>query len=471
MSLWLYCHFPQLLMDTVCRIHPVVDDYPLAFYDNGQTNKETIVQCNAKAVAAGVEKGQSIALAQSLVPELICRQYSMKKEAQALQQLADKLYQSVDKQVLFPPQGIAIAVESLLRLYQGMDPLVCHLQEQFQAFELDACLSLAYSPEAAQCLAQAGVEQLSTDRWDIHQALADLPVEQFGWNAKRVEKLKKTGIKTLQNLIQIPTAQIGKRFGNELVKALAVLRGEQKSSVHFYQPAERFYVSFDLVTEIERWQGLLFPLKRALKELEQFLYQRQKAIRQLDITLHHREQQQTLIPLRLASDSWRASQFLQFIQLQVDRYPLKQPVMALSLRADYLHELDSDSGQLLADASRHQGDLPDLLSRLQARLGERAVYSPALSSDFRPLLNEQKQQPGVPTTGSERIAKRPIWLLETPQPIDIQHWRLIDGPERLHTGWWDEDTTSRDYWVAKDNQQRTGWLFYQQQWFLQGWFS
>ena len=241
----------------------------------------------------------------------------------------------------------------------------------------------------------SSVEQLSTDRWDIHQALADLPVEQFGWNAKRVEKLKKAGIKTLQNLIQIPTAQIGKRFGNELVKTLAVLRGEQKSSVHFYQPAERFYVSFDLVTEIERWQGLLFPLKRALKELEQFLYQRQKAIRQLDITLHHRKQQQTLIPLRLASDSWRASQFLQLIQLQVDRYPLKQPVMALSLRADDLHELDSDSGQLLADASRHQGDLPDLLSRLQARLGERAVYSPALSSDFRPLLNEQKQQPGA----------------------------------------------------------------------------
>lgn len=480
MSLWLYCHFPQLLMDTLRRIHPVADDYPLILYQSVTTSndriKEQVLQCNKKARAAGVAVGQSQVLAQSLAADLICRAYDPDKESQALRKIADSLYKTIDKQVLFPPQGIAIATDSLVRLYQGIEPLICHLKEQFQAFELNASLSVGHTPAAARCLAEANCEQLSADSNDIHLALGTLSIQQLGWPIKRVEKLYKSGVKTLDDLWLLPVTQIGKRFGESVVADLMALRSPQdrtphKSSVEFYQPAETFFLSFDLVTEIEHWQGLLFPLKRALNELEHFLYQRQKVIRSLTITLYHREQQQTDIPLRLAVYNWRASQFLQLIQLQIDRYPLKQPVITLSLRADSLYDLDRDSGQLLTDAAQHQGDLNQLLARLQARLRNTAIYSPALNNDARPQMNEQRQAAGLFTTLPKRLLRRPLWLLSQPQSVDINRWQLIEGPERICSGWWDEQPFQRDYWIAKDSQQRTGWLFFQQQWFLQGWFS
>lgn len=475
MSLWLYCHFPQLLLDTMRRIHPAIDDYPLAFYQQQKKQKETIVQSNSKATEMGVEKGQTQVLAQTIAPDLICHPYCADKESHALQFLADRLYQSVDKQVLFKPQGIAIEVAALLRLYHGLEPLLKHLTDEFQGLRLTCSFSLANGLVAAQCLAMAGAEQYSADRRIIQQALGQLTIQQLNWPEATVEKLYKSGIRQLQQLWEIPAAQIGKRFGAGLVNDLSLLKGQQQPPYDYYRPAEQFFMSFDLVTEIGHWQGLLFPLKRALKELEDYLYQRQKVVHELEIRLHHRQQPHTTVKLKLASDSWRASQFLQLIQLQMSRHPLKQPVVALSLQAQRLYELNRQSGQLLTNSASHQGDLPELLTRLQARLGETALYSPSLSADLRPLLNERFVSAGSATAVADNSAipvKRPLWLLPQPEVIDIQQWSLIEGPERLETGWWDEAPYQRDYWLARDPEQRVGWLFFQhQQWFLQGWFS
>ena len=482
MSLWLYCHFPQLLLDTVCRIHAAANTVPLVYYlpadmsreRQGKAHREPIVQCNQLALDAGVELGQPQTLAQGLVSGLVCHRYNAEKEAQALRQLADGLYQTIDKQVLFAPKGIAIAVDSLLRLYQGLNPLLCHIKEQLQAFHLRFYMSLAYSPEAARCLSQAGCEQLSADKNAIHDALACLPVSTLNGSESRVEKLNKSGIKTLHDLWQLPAAQVGKRFGLELVEELLTLKSThtaESAAVSFYQPAQTFSLSFDLVTEISHWQGLLFPLKRALRELETFLYQRQKVTRLLDIRLHHRDNSSTRVPLKLAVDSWRASQFLQLIQLQVDRYPLRQPVIAISLTVEHLYELDRHSGQLLNDSAQHKGDLHELLARLQAKLGEKAIYSPAVTNDFRPLFNEQKKSAGSVTNIPIKNVKRPLWLLPQPEPVDIAQWRLIEGPERISSGWWDDKPMARDYWIASDPMQRLGWLFFEKEWYLQGWFS
>lgn len=476
MNLWLYCHFPQLLMDTLVRLNPTAKELPVAFFSSCARSREIIVQCNLAAATLGVEKGHTQALAQSFAENLICHQYQPEKEAQLLGLLAEKLYQSVDKLVLLEPKGIAISINSLLRLYQGVEPLWLHLASLFEHWQLQVSMSLGHSLEAAKCLAEAGAEQRCTDKELLLEVLGELSVTQLGYDEKTVGKLQKTGIQQLKQLWLLPPKQVGKRFGSQLVEQLSALKGELPAAVSFYRPKEHFSLMLDLVTEIEHWQGLLFPLKRALKELEEFLYQRQKALRQLTIQLHHRPQKDDLrvteVPLKLASDSWRASQFLQLIQLQMNRYPLPQPVIAITVSAQQLFDVSSSNGQLLADKAVQSEDLAELLNRLQAKLGNAAVFSPAIAHDLRPLYNEGKQAAGQDLLVPSVILKRPLWLLPTAERVDISCWRLLEGPERLQTGWWDGCAYDRDYWIAEDALQRQGWLFYQnQQWFLQGWFS
>ena len=53
--------------------------------------------------------------------------------------------------------------------------------------------------------------------------------------------------------------------------------------------------------------------------------------------------------------------------------------------------------------------------------------------------------------------------------------RILAGPERLETGWWDGGEVCRDYYVVETVQGQRAWAFCapgeQDGWMLQGWFA
>ena len=54
------------------------------------------------------------------------------------------------------------------------------------------------------------------------------------------------------------------------------------------------------------------------------------------------------------------------------------------------------------------------------------------------------------------VLQRPLWVLPEPEPLladsGVLYYqgplKLLEGPERLETGWWDDDGIARDYFVA-----------------------
>ena len=74
---------------------------------------------------------------------------------------------------------------------------------------------------------------------------------------------------------------------------------------------------------------------------------------------------------------------------------------------------------------------------------------------------------------------RPCWLLPRPYPLDDEAGapvygaplQLLSGPERIETGWWDDRPVSRDYYLARHDNGKRYWVFYDQRrsrWFLHG---
>src|SRR5690606_14768119 len=70
---------------------------------------------------------------------------------------------------------------------------------------------------------------------------------------------------------------------------------------------------------------------------------------------------------------------------------------------------------------------------------------------------------------------RPCWLLPRPIPLRDPRPRIVSGPERLESGWWDGEDARRDYYVIETSQGQRAWAFAppgeQGHWMLQGWFS
>jgi len=60
-----------------------------------------------------------------------------------------------------------------------------------------------------------------------------------------------------------------------------------------------------------------------------------------------------------------------------------------------------------------------------------------------------------------------LWLVEPPialsernnRPYLDSPMRLLAGPERIETGWWEQAPAQRDYFIAEDASHRLFWVF------------
>ena len=79
----------------------------------------------------------------------------------------------------------------------------------------------------------------------------------------------------------------------------------------------------------------------------------------------------------------------------------------------------------------------------------------------------------TPTTTN--AVDRPLWLLDPPRPANAKGFKLLDGPERIDVGWWEDDARALewDYFVAVAKTGARRWLYRdrEQRWYLHGYFS
>ena len=70
---------------------------------------------------------------------------------------------------------------------------------------------------------------------------------------------------------------------------------------------------------------------------------------------------------------------------------------------------------------------------------------------------------------------RPLWLLQRALPLRGPPPRILAGPERIESGWWDGGDTRRDYYIVQTRDGQRAWAFLMagtsDGWMLHGWFA
>jgi protein ImuB len=137
---------------------------------------------------------------------------------------------------------------------------------------------------------------------------------------------------------------------------------------------------------------------------------------------------------------------------------LPAPVRGLRLHAMDLPRFVPASRELFDPRPQQQVPWGQVRERLRARLGDHAVQGVGWRADHRPervadaCATVPRHVPPMP---------RPGWLLVEPSTMDEVPVRIVAGPERIESGWWDlaEADVRRDYYVVETDSGRRAWAY------------
>ncbi|CAK2434258.1 protein ImuB [Vibrio crassostreae] len=489
--LWLYLHFPSLQLDTLFNSNELgsneeAHEQPIIIVNE---EDHRVLQANQAALDSGITLDMGLGSAAALCHHLHVHPYSIELEKNKLKEIAQWAYLVTSDMALLPPNGLLIKASNMLSLYDGLDNYWHELKSHLETLNIQFNFATGYSPLSAILLGKQAINQATNNvqymkTWVNQQALSssELP-------PKQVERLNRVGINIVEELLKLPLQEVARRFDIDLVNYVGRLNGQFKHPIDFYHPPESFQQYLELLFDIENILFIEKPLLKLLNQLECFLKLRDRVAFELTLTLHLRDKDDHHVSFYSAQGDYLASKWANLTHLTLESLKITAPVQGLTLsltrhgepQMAYHDLFDGNTGTLAA---------LDLLSLLQAKLGQARIQTPKIQQDPRPEKANQYSLPTLSRTAKKgrdpqelnQQAKttnsinqqrlRPSILLPEPEVL-TENVTLSQGPERIVSGWWDGEKIIRDYFIAHSENGRWLWVFRtpDKQWFLHGLFS
>lgn len=484
--LWIALYLPALPLQLAQR--GTKDERPLVIAD-GPANRPLVLCANPSARDLGVKPGMTAAAARALAGELIMLPRHPNHEAQALHNLAAWAYQFTPGVVAHGPDGLLLDVAAALKLHKGLPNLLVRLRREMLELGYHAACGVAPTPGAAWLFAKARhtgrAVRTCTDHAALADRLADIPLDLFDWPQELLSQLAALGVRRIGQCRALPRDGFTQRFGRAPLLELDRVLGAVPDPRPCFTPPEKFSSHAEFGFEVNDALALLFPLKRLLRELEGFLHGRGAGVQQWHLVLEQSGRRATRITLGVVAPERNAERLLGLAREHLARTQLMAPVLALRVEADEFFAYDERSQSWLPDPQQTTQGWHHLIDKLASRLGEDKVSRLQSVDDHRPERSWRRTAAAGPRIQPLPLlqAPRPLWLLGTPrtlltrngQPLCQGQLRLIAGPERIESGWWDGRPVGRDYFVARNPHGETLWIYREHRhsaaWYLHGLFA
>ncbi|WP_228535766.1 Y-family DNA polymerase [Noviherbaspirillum malthae] len=497
--MWIASFLPQLPLDLAFR------RWPEALQDNLRSTLPIVIiesgrvgWVSAGAGQAGIVPGMSESGARTRSASVIPVSRDIEAEGRAVTEAALWALHFTPE-VAVRHSGLILNVAASLRLFGGVETIAQRLRNGLDELGLTANIAAAPTATAAWWLAQShdGIIAGDAQYADLVDSLPPTLIEPLMPHA---ESLKAIGCRTIGQFRRLPRSGIVKRFGKAVLTELDRCFGSEPELFTWYEAPERFCQRIELGARIETTELLLHSARRLLLQMTGFLSARFCAVTQFSLSLHHEtvrlgKSPTTRIDIKLGAPSRDLEHLTLLMKEHLAKLVLESSVVEMTLSADALEERAAPNNELFPTATSQSEMLGRLIERLTSRLGPDAVTRIAISADHRPEkctvhaapVPVKGARPPSPLSGAS-FPPRPTWLLKDPIPLITRHnrpfygaeLRLLIGPERIETGWWDDEVIQRDYFVAlNESCHLVLWVFRarisiddeEPGWYLHGFFA
>ncbi|NYH47637.1 Y-family DNA polymerase [Xanthomonas arboricola] len=471
--LWACILLPQLALDAVLR-RLEEPDAPLALVE-GPAQLRSLHSVNAAASAAGLKAGMRLSAAHALMSHVRTIDYEAQAEARTQRFLAAWAYRHSSLVSQQWSRAIVLEAGASFRLFGPWPRFERRLRDELQALGFRHRLALAPTPRAARVLAGLRDGMVVTQLPALHATLDKVPVRRAALPGDAGERLQHMGVRTLAAVRALPRDGLRRRFGAGLLEHLDRLYGQVDDPLECYAPPDHFDQRVELGYEVEMHPALLFPLRRLIGDLCTYLSIRDGGVQRFLLRLEH-EEGATDVEIGLLTPERAPTLLFELARNRLERVEIPRPVVAMRLLARQLPPFVPAMRDLFDQRAQQSVEWPQLRERLRARLGDEAVYRVLPADDPRPERAWRRAiGDAVRDVAAPPRPPRPTWLLPQPVPLHETQLRIISGPERLESGWWDDDEARRDYYVVETARGRQAWVFAApgrvDGWMLHGWFA
>ena len=403
--LWIGIHLPELGLEIFKRRFPEPPNKPAVLAFNNQ-----ISIIDQRAHEHGIQVGNSLATAHSLSANLVHFNRDEDAERQRLRQLAGIIYRYTPMVSISPPDGLLLEVIGSLKLFGGLNKLHKRLFHLFQQLDHRTQFGFAHTPLAALVLAKSNTKTDLPDHPNkvviqniVERSLRNVSLVHTEIGPAIIERLANMGIFNLGVLLALPSHEIGKRFGTDLLTYLDKLTGKTADPRQPETPDERFQSSLHLLQPVLDKETLLFPMQRLARELQGWLRARQLGVTRLQWEFQPLSGKSLTLPVNFAASRSNAKSILGISRLALEITALPTEVLTVVLRSTMTESLSNNPTarhDLFRNPTFQTTSLPiDLIDKIRARLGRQALQAIRAIEDHRP---EHAWSPSPPTDPSRK---------------------------------------------------------------------
>jgi protein ImuB len=467
------------------------------------TYQQHIWQSNSSALESSITKGMSVSHALMLNPNLQLTERDIQSEIKKLQELSYWGYRFTSLVSQYNDSSLLLEIGRSSKLFNGLKHLIHLLKMDLIEFRIEAQLGVAHTPKAAFLLSLINHQELSSSR----DALAQSKLEHLEQSGSTIRKLRHCGFQFLYEIKAIPQAELGSRFGQDLLVYLRQLWGDLADPQLAITPPETFKGNAEFAEPINNITWIQQQLDRLLEDLVHFISTRQLLCRSFTWHFYH-ENSRLLktININVSAQQNLTSAFKELSKLKLDSARFDWEFSSISLSSTHLLPVKLFNDDLFNPTPCRE-QFQQLLDKLSSRLGDSAIFYVTAKNEHLPELanqcltvNSQKSRHVREHLGhyknntiqnneavlcnnkiTDALKDEPIWLLEKPKqlikydqlPMLEGQLSIIHGPNRVASHWW-ATLQSRDYYIARQRNGRLLWVFFdrsKKNWFLHGLFA
>lgn len=429
-------------------------------------NTNRIIQLNYAAQKIGIEVGHGLAQAAALCPYIHIIPFNKENETQLLTQLAHRLYPLASDIVLDTHNGLAIRLDNLVQYYGGHSALWKTLARELSLAKVRYHFANAWTIEAAKVLAFAQTNANSHSHEQVKQTLAKCSLSLTALSDKVVASLTRVGITRIQELLDMPVHELGKRFDNNTITYLTTLRGEIFPKATLFRPSAHFNNVMALPFDIENTQHLVPFITQQLEQLAHYLRARNLYTSTIHVAFHFREALALQFSVCSALPQASVKSWLSLLTLKIETIVLPEPVISVTLKCTEFDDMDSESRDFFHNRFNEIAQ-KQLIGRLNAKLGDNSTYQPQAADSHQFEFMTVAERNTAHYSYASDIT--PTFTFDTPKPL-TQQTQVCFGPVRLSNEWWRGSAHKRDYFIAQTPHGVRMLIFKDEssQWWAQG---